>query len=196
MKKIFTVMASVIAGGAILTSASAAQYSIDQVHSTLGFSVAHLVITKTTGQFDDYKGTINFDKDDLSAFSADVTIQTESINTNNEKRDDHLRNSDFFDAPAFPTIVFKGTSIEHVEGDNYVIKGDFTMKDVTKEIEIPVEIKGPVANPFGGTLIGLEGETVIDRREWNMEWNKAIETGGVVVGNEVTLKLNIQAHGE
>lgn len=172
----------------------AADYTIDQAHSTLGFSVAHLVITKTKGSFGEYEGMVSYDPEDAAAFKADVTIQAASIDTKNQKRDDHLRNPDFFNVEEYPTITF--TSTQLVEGeDGWVIVGDLTMLETTNTIEIPVEISGPVDNPFSeGQILGLEGEVVIDRKDWGITWNKSMDTGGVVVGEDVTLQINLELH--
>lgn len=175
------------------TQVMAEEYTIDGPHSSFGFSVAHLMITKTNGAFNEFEGTINYEAGDPASFAADVTIQTASIDTNNEKRDDHLRNPDFFNAPEYPTITFNATALTPESGNNYTITGDLTMKEVTKSIDIPVTIQGPVQSPFGGSVIGIEGETVIDRQDWNITWNKDLDNGGVVVGNDVTLKINIEA---
>ena len=167
-------------------------YKIDPAHSSFGFSVSHLMVSKITGVFNDYEGVINFDPKDLSTASADVAIQTASIDTRAAKRDDHLRSADFFDAKTFPLIKFQGKKFVS-SGDQYLITGDLTIKGVTKEITIPVKITGPVASPMGGTVLGLSGQITINRQDYGVSWNKNLDNGGVVVGNDVDVQINIEA---
>jgi len=195
MKKNILVLSFLLAFVLIAQLSFAAVYEIDKAHSTIGFAVKHLVVSTVRGQFNDYVGTIDFDKDNLAVSHADVIVQAASINTANEKRDNHLRTGDFFDAERNPTITFKSKSITQV-GSDYAITGDLTIRGVTKEITIPVSIAGPVANPSGGTAIGLTGEATINRQDFGVSWNKALDAGGVVVSDEVTLVIEIEAHGK
>ena len=172
---------------------AADKYEIDLVHSNIGFGVKHLTVSTVTGNFKDYAGTIEFDPKDASAFKADVTIQASSISTNNEARDNHLRSADFFDAEKFPIITFQSKKLEQ-NGEGYILTGDLTVKGVTKEVSIPVGIAGPVAHPMGGTVIGLGGQVVINRQDYGVSWNKTLDTGGMVVDNNVTISVEIEAH--
>ena len=126
-------------------------------------------------------------------FRADVTIDANSIDTNNEKRDGHLRTADFFDAEQYPAITFKNASLEQ---NGTVIAGDLTIKGVTKRINIPVEISGPVAGPQGGNVIGISGETTINRQDFGVSFNKVLETGGLMVSDDVKIIVDIEAHSK
>ena len=148
------------------------------------------------GQFDDYAGTIEFDPADAKSFKADATIQVTSINTHVDGRDKHLRSADFFDAEKFPTITFQATQLEAKGGENYNITGSLTIRGVTKTIVIPSTISGPVKSPFGASVIGLSGEAEINRQDFGVSWSKAMDNGGLVVGDIVKLKINIEAKKE
>ncbi len=151
------------------------------------------MVSTVKGEFTDYTGTIQFDKADLSAFAAEVTIQSASIDTRNQERDKHLKSGDFLDAEKFPEIIFQGKKLELVEGDDYMLTGDLTIRGVTKEISIPVTIAGPVNSPFGTKVIGFAGETKINRQDFGVSWNKALDTGGYVVSDEVKILVNVEA---
>jgi polyisoprenoid-binding protein YceI len=172
--------------------AGADTYQIDTSHSGVEFKVRHMLVTNVKGQFDTFEGTISYDAENVENSSVEVTIQTASINTRNEKRDKHLQSGDFLAAEEFPTITFKSTTVKK-EGDGFVAVGDLTIRGVTKEVEIPFEIAGPVTNPWGQQVIGVEGRLTINRMDYGAKWNKAIETGGAVVSEEVKIELNIEA---
>ena len=172
--------------------AQATVYEIDPNHSTIGFAAKHLQVSTTRGNFTDYKGTIDFNPEDLTAFKADVTIQAGSINTQNEKRDNHLRSGDFFEAEQYPTITFTSTRIAE-SGGGYSILGELTIKGVTKTISIPVEIAGPVASPMGSQVIGIKGQTVIDRQDFGVSWSKTMDNGGLVVSDVVDIIIELEA---
>lgn len=201
-KQIFQAVRYGVAAGVLMISfllsggrAGAADiFQIDRAHSSLGFSVKHLTVSTVTGEFTDYSGTIQFDAKDPSAFAAEVNIQTSSIDTRQPKRDEHLRSADFFNAEKFSTISFKSKKAQGNEAGGYVINGDLTMHGVTKEISIPVMISGPVKSPMGGDVIGLSGETTINRQDFGISWNKALDTGGFMVGDEVKISVNFEAH--
>lgn len=170
----------------------AATYNIDTAHSTIGFAATHLMISTTRGSFDNYVGAINFDPANPEEFSADVTIQVDSINTRNEKRDGHLKSSDFFDAANFPEITFKSSMLNGSGADAEIV-GDLTIRGVTKSVTIPVSFMGPVQSPFGFSVISIQGETTINRQDFGVSWNKALDAGGYVVGDDVTLVVEIEA---
>ena len=169
-----------------------AAYDIDVTHSTLGFAVKHLGVGTTRGAFTDYTGVIEFNPEDYSTFSADVTIQATSIDTKVEARDNHLRNADFFDVEKYPTITFTSTRLEK-RGAGAVIVGDLTIKDVTKTLTIPVTVSGPITSPFGGRVIGIAGQTIINRQDFNVSWSKNLDNGGLVVDDMVELIIEIEA---
>ena len=167
-------------------------YEIDSVHSSLGFAVKHLGVSTTRGSFNNSAGSIKFDKDDYSSFSVDVTIQVDSINTHNEARDKHLKSPDFFDAATYPTITFKSNRLEK-RGEGAVIVGDLTMRDVTKQLTIPVTLSGPVKSPMGGEVIGIAAQITINRQDYGISWSKNLDNGGLVVADNVDLVIEIEA---
>ena len=170
----------------------AATYQIDNAHSQIGFATKHLMVSTTQGHFKDYTGQIEFDANNLESFAADVTIQAASIDTDNQDRDNHLRSADFFDVANNPMMTFKGEEIRPA-GDGYEIVGDLTIKGVTKEITIPVTISGPVTSPYGDEVIGLSGQTTINRQDFGVSWNKMLDGGGLVVDDKVKISVEIEA---
>ncbi len=172
---------------------AADEYILDNAHSQIGFSVKHLMVSTTKGFFGDYTGSITFDPADLKAFKAEAVIQSKSINTSNEKRDEHLRAADFFDVAQFPTITFTSKSLTGDKG-KYTLVGDLTMHGVTKEVSFPVEIAGPVKSPFGDIAIGLSGSLTINRQDYGVKWNKNLDNGGLAVGDEVVINVDLEAH--
>ena len=167
-------------------------YKIDRSHSSIGFAVKHLMISTTRGEFTDFTGEIQFDPENLSSFSADIVIKTKSIDTRNEKRDGHLRNSDFFDVEKYPTLRFKGKQLVK-NGDGYDLTGNLTIKAVTKEITIPVTIAGPIQRK-DGEVIGLSGEIIINRQDYGVSWSKTMDQGGLMVDNNVKIIIELEAH--
>jgi polyisoprenoid-binding protein YceI len=181
-------------GAVMTTAAQAATYMVDPTHSTVGFSVKHLTVSEVQGNFSEVAGTIAFDPAKMDANAAEVTIQAKSINTGNEKRDGHLRTGDFFDTEKFPTITFKSTSAT-VSGTTLSLSGDLTIKGVTKNVTIALEVSGPIKNPMGGDqVIGASGQLKINRQDYGVSWNKQMDQGGYVVGDDVLITINIEAH--
>ena len=168
-------------------------YVLDPTHTRLGFVARHAMVTKVRGQFTDFSGTLNIDADDPSKSQAEVTIQVASVATGNPDRDNHLRNNDFFDAPTYPTWTFKSTKAEQVDEDTYRLTGDLTIKDVTKPITIDFEFTGAAKDPWGNTRLGFEGRTTINRKDWGVEWNVALEAGGVLVSEKITIEIDVAA---
>jgi len=171
---------------------AAETYMIDKAHSYVGFGVKHLVISTVKGNFTDFSGTINFDAEDLSKSSVDVKIKVASIDTDNDGRDDHLRNADFFDVENFPEMSFVSNSVKS-DGDDLVLVGDLTMHGVTKSVEIPFEFTGSAVSPYGQKVIAFEAHTKISRKDFGMQWNKVLEAGGLAVGDEIKIELQIEA---
>lgn len=187
-----TLTVALIAVLSVASLASAAEkFVLDAAHSAVGFSVRHLVISKTKGDFNSVSATLLYDANDITKSSVEVSIETASIDTDNEQRDEHLRSADFFDAEKYPSIVFKSKKIEKRK-DGHVAVGDLTIRDVTKEIELPFEMTGVVKDPWGNTKIGVEGELVIDRRDFGLTWSKVLETGALVVGNDVEIEISVE----
>jgi polyisoprenoid-binding protein YceI len=170
---------------------AAEKYTIDPAHCHIGFSIRHLVINNIRGRFTDYTGAIVFDEQDVSKSSVEITIKAESINTDVKPRDEHLRGSDFFEVAKYPDITFKSTRVEK-RGAGYIAIGVFTMHGVSKEIALPFKVNGK-SNFQGSTHLGVEASLTINRRDFGMTWNATLDTGGLVVGNEVNIELNIEA---
>jgi len=167
-------------------------WTVDKSHSRVGFSVTHLVITDVEGYFKDYDAQITTEGDDFSKTQIDFTIKTNSIFTDNKDRDNHLRSDDFFNAEKYPDMIFKGKSMKEIGDKKYKLIGDFTIRDVTKQIVLDVTYNGTVKDPWGNTKSGFKVTGEIDRFDYNLKWNKAIETGSLVVGKDVELVIDLQ----
>jgi polyisoprenoid-binding protein YceI len=165
-------------------------YNLDPNHSTIGFSVSHLVINNVHGKFNKFSGTVVVENDAVK--EAKGTIQVTSIDTGITKRDDHLRTPDFFDAEKYPTITFVSKRAEK-KGDETVLIGDFTMHGLTKEVALPVKLSGPITDPWGGTRIGLQVKTKLSRKEFGVSYNATSKTGSAVVGDEIEIEINAEA---
>ena len=165
-------------------------YKIDPAHSSVGFAVSHMVISTVKGKFDEFNGTVTMNNNQVQ--TAQGTIQTKSVNTGVADRDKDLRSANFFDVEKYPTITFQTKSATK-EGENTVLLGDFTMHGVTKSLSLPVKVKGPIKDPWGNMRIGLEGNTKVSRKDFGLTYNKALETGGLVVGDEVEIQINAEA---
>ena len=175
----------------LLAHANAADnYKIDPAHSSVGFSVRHMGVSNVKGHFDEFAGSLVLDNGSIQ--QADATIQVKSVNTGIEKRDNHLRTADFFEAAKYPTITFKTRRIEK-SGDQTILIGDFTMRGITKELRLPVTVNGPVKDPQGNTRIGLEAKTTVNRKDYGMKFSAMLETGSLMVGDEVTIEINAEA---
>lgn len=170
---------------------AADKYELDATHSSVDFSVVYLVISETTGHFNEFDGYLIWDEADLSQSKIVGTIKAASIDTNNEKRDEHLKSEDFFAAEKHPEIKFESTKIEK-SGEGYVATGNLTMRGVTKEIKTPFTITGKIKDFAGNPRIGLKSEFKINRKDFGINWNKSLDAGGVVVGDEVTVNLGMQ----
>jgi polyisoprenoid-binding protein YceI len=168
-------------------------FTIDTAHSRLGFVARHAMVTKVRGAFNEFEGSAVIDGEHPENSSATVTLQVASVDTRNAQRDEHLRTNDFLDAENYPTITFKSTSISHEGGNDFVVTGDLTIKDVTKSVSFPLEFQGIVKDPWGNDRIGFDGSVVINRKDWGVSWNAALETGGVLVSEKVTLEFEISA---
>jgi polyisoprenoid-binding protein YceI len=168
-------------------------YTVDPSHSRIGFVARHAMVTKVRGAFNDFEADGFLDADDPTRSKVDLTIQAASIDTRNADRDGHLRSNDFFDMEQYPTITFRSTAVEVIDAETFRLTGDLTIKGVTKPITVDFEYAGSAVDPFDNTRIGFEGSTVINRKDWGVEWNAPLETGGVLVGEKVTLEFEISA---
>ena len=184
---------SVLAVALLLTaSVSAQSWQVDLAHSSVGFSVSHLVISKTTGTFNEFEGKVNFDGENLSKGSVEFTIKVASLDTDDEKRDGHLKTADFFDVEKYPNMAFKSKSITDAQDGKFKITGELTIKDVTKEVTFDCEYRGTVKDPWGGTRAGFSAGTTINRQDFNIAFSKLLEAGGLMVGNDVAISLEIE----
>jgi polyisoprenoid-binding protein YceI len=186
------VIASLIVILAIATASNASTYAVDPVHSDVSFEIRHL-ISKVPGGFSIYDGAIATDFDDLERSSVTFTIDAASIDTGNEDRDTHLRSEDFFHVDEHPTITFQSTKIERTGETTYDVTGTLTMRGVARTVTLPVSYLGEMTDPWGNTKAGFAIETTLDRTDYGIEWNKAIEAGGLMLGNEVEITINLQA---
>ena len=172
---------------------AAQTWTIDKAHSDIFFTVRHMVITKVRGRFTKWDGTLTLDEQDWSKSHVEVSIDAASINTNDEKRDGHLKSADFLDAEKFPKLTFKSTKVEKASGDRLKVTGDLTIRDVTKSVTLDVEVLGKAKDPWGNNKIAFNGKVTILREEFGAKWNQALETGGVLVGKQVEIDLELQA---
>ncbi|BDH60043.1 polyisoprenoid-binding protein [Lysinibacillus sp. PLM2] len=171
-----------------------AKYTVDQSHSQVGFEVKHMMVSKVKGQFDAYTAEVEAeDLADLTTAQIAFTLDVASINTRNTDRDNHLKGADFFDVEKYPSITFKSTSIVK-DGDDYKLTGDLTIKDVTKPVTFEVEFGGKGTNPWGVEVYGFEAEAKINREEFGLTWNAALETGGVLVGKDIKIKVELEVN--
>jgi polyisoprenoid-binding protein YceI len=172
--------------------AATERYNVDPDHSIVGFSVAHMVVSKTTGRFTDYTGFIEMDPEAKTVKTIEAAIKTDSVNTNHGKRDTHLRSPDFFNVEKFPTMSYKMKSYEK-QGDKYAARGDLTLLGVTKEVVLTGTINGILPkDPMGNTRAGFTAEGKINRKDFGMNWSKVLDNGGLVVGDEVDIRLEIE----
>jgi polyisoprenoid-binding protein YceI len=175
-----------------LPAAAADTWTIDKAHSQVGFEVRHF-FTKVHGRFDDFSGAITGDLASPESASVEFTIKTASINTNEPKRDAHLKSADFFDAEKLPEIRFKSTSIKVAGKDLFDVTGPLTMHGVTKDVTLKVAVLGSTKDPWGGTRGGLEVTTTLDRKEFGIVYNKVLDTGSTMLGDDVKVTIDIEA---
>ncbi|HEY4178226.1 MAG TPA: YceI family protein [Kofleriaceae bacterium] len=171
---------------------STTEWTFDPSHSTVGFTVRHLMVTKVHGRFHKWSGQLVIDDTDITKSTVNVAIETASVDTKEEKRDAHLASPDFFNSEKYPRMTFKGTRIEK-KGNDLLVTGELFLNGVTKTIALEVELTDTVKDPWGGTRRGFEAKGSISRKDFGLTWNAALETGGVVVGDEVKINLDIQA---
>ena len=168
-------------------------WSIDPSHSAIAFSVRHMVVSKTRGRFTKWSGQLRFDAENPAGSSVEVIIDPASLDTADAQRDAHLRSPDFFDVEKYPSASFRSRNVEVAAGDRYRVTGDLTVHGVTKPVVLDVTYEGSGKDPWGGERAGFVATTSIDRKDFGLEWNKALETGGLLVGDKVELTLEIEA---
>jgi len=177
---------------ALAVAAHADVWNVDPNHSSMGFTVKHMVITKVNGEFKDYTGKIEFDGKDVSSGKAEFVIQAKSITTGNDKRDGHLRSPDFFAVDSFPTLTFKSKKVEKVDSTHFKLIGDLTMRGVTKEVTFDCTFNG-VVQAFGDTRASFSAATTVNRQDYGVNWSKTLDNGGLIAGNDVDIHLEIEA---
>jgi len=180
---------------AVAGIAGAGNYTVDQAHSDVSFKVRHLV-SKTTGQFTEFDGVITADFEKLNASSVEFNIKAASINTQNEDRDKHLRSEDFFDVETYPQITFVSSKITKSGATTFAVTGTLTMHGVSKTVTLPVTFLGEVAGPQGGNVAGWEIETTLDRKDFGIVWNRALDAGGMILGDEIEITINLETKKE
>ena len=176
-----------------VTAIPAGTYAIDPSHSEVSFVARHAMVTKVRGSFNEFEGSGHFDAENPANSHLALIIQANSIDTRNEDRDGHLKSNDFFDMETYPEIKFASTAVEKVDDDNYRVTGDLTIKDVTKPVTVDFEYTGTAVDPYQNQRIGFDGSTTVNRKDWGVNWNTALDTGGVLVSEKVTLEFDVSA---
>jgi polyisoprenoid-binding protein YceI len=169
------------------------RWNIDGAHSGINFSIRHMVVAKVRGRFAKYTGRLELDDDDLTRSAVEATIDASSIDTGTPQRDEHLRSADFFDVEKFPELRFRSQRIEKVDDARYRVIGELTIRDVTREVALDVEYGGRAKDPWGNERVGFVAKTALDRKDFGLKWNQALEAGGVLVGDRVDIELEVQA---
>jgi polyisoprenoid-binding protein YceI len=168
-------------------------YTLDPAHTRIGFVARHAMVTKVRGHFDDFEGSAVVDATDLASSTATLTIQAASIDTGNAQRDEHLRSNDFLAMEEFPQITFVSTGVAQTGATSLELVGDLTIKGVTNSVTIPFEFEGAATDPFGNLRVGFEGSVTVNRKDYGITWNAALETGGVLVSDKIVLEFDISA---
>lgn len=169
------------------------RFEFDPTHSSINFSVRHLMVSKVRGHFASWRGELELDPEDLTRSRVSAEIDAASIDTKLGQRDDHLRSPDFLDAANYPTLKFVGTGIKKVDDESYELTGDLTIRDVTRPVTLKVEYAGTVKDPWGGERAGFSAHATINRKDYGLTWNMALEAGGIVVGDKIELGIEIEA---
>ena len=168
------------------------KFNLDAAHSTIDFSVKHMMVSKVKGSFTNFTANLEGNTEDLTGATISVEIDVKSINSNNEDRDNHLRSGDFFDVETYPSIKFVATDIKKKDDGEYDVTGDLTIKDVTKPVTFDVEYGGKGTNPWGQEVVAFSAETKVNRKEFGLTWNQALETGGVLVGEDIKITVELE----
>jgi polyisoprenoid-binding protein YceI len=172
---------------------NSSSWNLDTIHSGINFSVRHMVVSKVRGRFAKFTGNVALDEGDLTRSTVEATIDASSIDTGTAQRDEHLRSADFFDVEHFPEIRFRSTGIEKLGTERYRLTGELTIRDVSREIALDVEYGGRGKDPWGNERVGFTAKASLDRKDFGLKWNQALETGGVLVSDRVEIELELQA---
>ena len=175
----------------LVVHAEPARWNLDPEHSTIEFRVTHMVVSKTTGRFTDYAGFVDMDAEAGTVTAIEATIMAGSVNTNHEKRDAHVRNADFLDVEHYPTMTYKLKSYKKT-AEGFTAVGDFTLRGVTKEVTLVGRYNGATKDPWGNTRAGFSAEGKLNRKDFGLVWNKTLDSGGLVVGDEVQIRLEVE----
>lgn len=178
---------------ALSSGALAAEFTVDQAHTSVNFEAPHLVVSKVRGRFDKVAGSFNFDEKTQKLDNVNVTIKTESVNTNEADRDKHLRSPDFFDVTKFPEMKFKSTKTIYKDDKPDKLEGDLTIRGITKKVTLDIDYKGAVTDPWGVRRVAFEAEGKVDRKDFGLNWNKSLDKGGVVVGDNIKIEIEGEA---
>lgn len=173
-------------------TASLKTYKIDEAHSTIRFWVRHLMIAKVHGEFPDITGSVVYDETNLDLARIEVSVKIGSLTTRNEQRDAHLKSADFLDAESFPEMTYRSTRVTKRAPNNFLIDGDLTLHGVTRPVQLEAETTDEIPSPFGGYKVGVNAKGEVNREDFGMTWNQALETGGVMVGKEVHFEIDLE----
>lgn len=176
------------------TATATTVWTIDPSHSAVEFAVKHMMFATTKGRFSDVTGTITLDNEDVTNSTVEVEINAASVDTHDAKRDEHLKAADFFDVETYPTLTFRSTSVEAAGGSDLRVAGDLTIRGVTRPVVLDAEFNGQGTNPWGQGVLSYSATTKINRKEFGLNWNAALESGGVLVGDEVKIAIEIEAN--
>lgn len=192
LRKFLTAVLSLMIIASVAVAQDAAKWEVDGAHSSVSFKISHMVISKVKGNFDEFSADIMFPENDPSKGSVNFTIQVASVDTDNTKRDDHLKAADFFDVENYPTMTFVSKSVTKVSDNKYKITGDLTIRGTTEEVTFDAELNGIVQDPWGGTRAGFSVTTTIDRTDFGLTYGKVMETGGLMVGHDVEIEMELE----
>jgi polyisoprenoid-binding protein YceI len=168
-------------------------YTLDLAHTRIGFSARHAMVSKVRGQFNEFNGTLSLDAEDPANSKVELTIKAASIDTRNPDRDAHLRSNDFFAMEQYPEITFRSTRVEQASENEYYVTGDLTIRGTTKPVTVNFQLNGSVVDPWGNFRVGFDGQTTINRKDWGVSFNAAMEAGGVLVSEKVNLEFEVEA---
>lgn len=188
-----TLLFSFLALSLTTTPASAAKYELDRSHTSVSFTAPHLMVSKVKGRFDHFDGSFDFDEKNMKLDAISVAVKTDSINTNEKDRDKHLRSPDFFDVAKYPEMTFKSTRVEYKKNKPQKVHGDLTIRGITKPIVLEVEYDGTITDPMGNQVVAFEASSKVNRKDFGLNWNKALDKGGWVVGDEIKIAIEGEA---
>jgi polyisoprenoid-binding protein YceI len=168
------------------------KWALDGAHSEIGFKIKHLMITTVSGKFNKFEGTVDTDGDDFSTARINFSAEVGSVNTNNDQRDGHLKSAEFFDSEKYPLLTFNHAKLQPVKENKYTLQGDLNLHGATKPVTLDVEFEGVAKDPWGNTKAGFTITGKVNRKDWDLNWNAPLETGGVLLGEEVKIEIHAQ----